>query len=157
MTLLLILQFTNANCVHEVRNDGYTCLLGKLNIISEDTAVEIFGNHLDGRLDDDIVQVFSINSTIQFISSAIFYKFEYLKDLVMTNVDSREIKRESFCNCYDLTGISFENNSLLEILARAFESCPQLKQLTVQNNLLTNLDDNAFYRLGNLEILNLPT
>lgn len=65
-------------CTYEMNNDGFCCHLGELYLDTENTVIQISGNHLDNLTDDEST---TINQLSTSFPEALFSKFTSLRFL----------------------------------------------------------------------------
>lgn len=117
----------------------------------------MLGNHLEGRLNEDIVVVqtgYDL-SMILFPPIGFGIYFPNMESFKMTACNLEYIKPNDFKDMTKLKEIHFTLNSIKEIPPATFDDLTQLENLQLDSNQLARLPDRIFHNLVNLETINL--
>lgn len=131
---------------------GYTCEVANLQFMAGD-ALQVTGNHLLGKGNDNVVTVEIVNSTVEVIPLQYFISFPILNRFYAQNVGISTLNR--LRNCLSLEFLFLSHNMLDTIRADTFADCANLRSIQLQNNLINNVERWAFRDATKLEVVNL--
>lgn len=156
----------------------YACNLENVVATSADDIIDLSGNHIGERTDEDVSQLIVFaQSTLEEIPSMIFDTFPNLelfnlylaqtrhvdmgncgtrlREIRINGNDIVRIQNGAFSGCTDIEYLQLIESNVFEIDEHVFDDIPNLIDLTILNNQLTDIQENLFLystRIENLRI-----
>jgi Leucine-rich repeat (LRR) protein len=111
----------------------------------------IGGDHLQDFTDENVTQVFFINSILSKVPREIFEKFSNLDFLSVANTQLTIISEQTFGDCGKVKKIDASNNKITKIIETSFKSCTDLEVLDVNGNPIEVVNGEIFFYDKNLK------
>jgi Leucine-rich repeat (LRR) protein len=170
---------TNLKCNYYQYEKNYACQVFGEKIQNEHEVVSFSGDHLRRKNDNSVSKLAFYQSTIQYIPTNLFSKFNnmqrfeceacYLKKIQRMDFKNAgklktlrlrtgsigKLQNETFYYCHDLESLNLQANMISEIELKAFKGLRHLKELHLQNNIIRSVTPGMFDDLINLSYLNL--
>lgn len=147
-------QIEELYCHYDMAGSEYFCDLTITNPNGVNNFKEINGIHLNGKSDEDVLNIYEKSESITLnVPSIICIKFKNLRKFILRSVNILRIEKESFENCKKLTYLDLRNNNIENIDAKSFENNLDLLELYLDNNQLSTLPENLFINQKDLRYL----
>lgn len=144
----------NLNCLFVEVSGVYRCYLRGITVDdNESQRINIQGNHMASRTDEDVIRVEIIDSTTPFIITEIFTTFENVEVLIITSSRLRRIQEDAFESANNLKTLAISDSLLESLDFGMFQGLTQLTTLSVYDGVLENVDEHAFDGLNSLGVL----
>lgn len=142
-----------ARCVfHQHTQIVYACRLENALLLNRHDGFTISGDHMQGRTDQDVTFLFTVNSTLVFVPLQIFDQFPRLTSIELVGVGLRELHLP-WRNCNNLASIRLENNNIRTFPAGIFEPCDVKTSIILIRCQIQEIYPMAFRGLSHLQYL----
>lgn len=142
-------------CDYDNINNVYSCNTDKFEINKENVVIEITGEHLAGKENEDVFELNISNSTTPFLTNSIFHHFEKLRNIKIVKSNLLSLSKGVFTGAEYLKKIFIQGNNIKSIKPNTFEGADNLNVLNLDNNQIEFVTPDAFNGLTYLQILNL--
>lgn len=133
---------------------GYTCTMRFLPYSRDLDPLNVTGNHLVGKTNDDVNRVFITQSGVLYVPSPMFDIFKNLQVVEIENVGLQFFNENSFINATKLKKFSSLRNKVLRLGAQGFIAAGEtLQELLLSTNTIEEIDADAFVGLEQLKEL----
>jgi hypothetical protein len=144
---------TNSKCKYLQNKEYYECQVSGQNIRKEHETILFSGDHLKENDDDSVNKLAFSKSTINYIPTNLFAKFNNLKWFECDACYLKKIEKADFKNAGNLEILRLKFGEIEKIQNDTFYYCPELKNLGLRSNIISRIELNAFAGLRRLEVL----
>lgn len=145
-SVTLICDFNNINLV-------YSCSTEKFVINKENVEVEVSGEHLANKANEDVFELNISNSNTPFLTNNIFINFEKLRNIKIVKSQLQSLSNGVFTGADYLKKVFIEGNNIKSIKPNTFVGADYLNVLNLDNNQIESVTPGAFNGLKYLQIL----
>jgi hypothetical protein len=117
----------------------YTCLINEASITTPDVLItlpEIKGEHMNGKSNDDVRQVFFSDTKVEYLPRGLKQIFPALKRLVVKNCGLECIWNEDLEGLEDLQVLKLKGNNLRSLPPDLFLGMHKLQSISFESNKL---------------------
>ncbi|CAG9811907.1 unnamed protein product [Chironomus riparius] len=132
-----------AHCRYEMTGI-YSCALMTHNPNGVNDFTEVYGEHVSGQNNSDVVQVTATFSNTRIIPTILCQQFSNLRTIALINSNVEDLSEESFTHCAHLEALSLHNNWIETIADFTFRNAPNLRNIDIGGNRIATLSPNSF-------------
>jgi hypothetical protein len=159
-TTALLISLGNAveiqvDCKFILYQGEYTCKLSEIEVPDDRNASFIIGgDHLSGAEDDDVKKILVTHSSIPFIITPLFAKFQSASLYINDNGGLKRIQSNAFLGARNLKVVVINKNENLRVIEpEAFVGLSQLLRLDLSSNSIESLDETSFSGLNEIQVI----
>lgn len=153
-----LVSFSNGDelkCKFEYFLSHYSCNVQDFIATKNHTTIErITGEHLTGKTNDDVENIFFEYQNVPYLPLGIDQRFTNLKTMSVINSSVEHINNDAL-KMTNLLELTFEFNYIKDIAENTFQNLRQLRSLNLASNHITKLHLNTFKNMNELKTLNL--
>lgn len=159
LKLLLIFSFSfftlassqSVSCDYQLSYGVYNCFLTIDNPNGFDDFTEIGGTHMEGKTDDDVLQIEIRSGTSSIIPRIVCDSFKFIDSITMKG--NRGIQRyteNTLSGCINLKDIYLQGNPIAEIHPHFLRNNINLNSVILSNLLVASLPEELFSTTTNI-------
>jgi Leucine-rich repeat (LRR) protein len=145
--LLFVSQSFAATCrYYESTSYQYYCEIINTSILLGEEDVEILGEHVTGKTDDEVVYLKAnrMSTKLKYFPGSFTRKFKNLEFFLLEGNDIQHFATDAFENCDKLEQIWLFSNEITSLPNQLFKNCRNLINLLLNDNQIKSLDENFF-------------
>jgi len=146
---------TNISCVYEDNRElidkaYYRCLIMHQSIL-KDAKLNIIGDHIDGKTNDDVAHVIFRNCSLDVVPKGLTQIFPNLKILSINSSELNKLSKEDLSEYKKIEGFLCENNKLEFLPGDLFDGFENLEWISFFKNKLKAIEPNIIDGLSKLK------
>lgn len=144
-------------CIYTLQGSEYRCTAQVIFVGDSRIISEVSHNHLAGKNDSDVTQLFIQNQVVGFIPHNVSDFFPILNRFDVNNASITELTRDSLKGLYRLRIFQVNVNQIEGIRGDIFMDNSELQQINLINNPIKHVAHRVFDHLTQLTYLNFQT
>lgn len=143
-------------CNYEEEDGIYQCNLSLGNVPLENANNPVGGVHMPSKTDNDVQKIYSVTIVSVHLLTSAFTTFKNLEIMEFTKSVVASMNNTNFFDCDKLKRFTLIGATRMEIInSRTFAACKNLDEINLSDNSIASLQNEAFFELGLLTILDL--
>lgn len=155
---------TELKCIFDFdENLNYNCYVKELELDVNERILEISGEHIQERNNNDVFMVHISSQHVKRIPNEVFLEFPYLQNfefyclMAGENCMNNSLFERVFFGANNLKTIIIVGSTITELPANVFRGAEGIDQLYVVNCNVNEVANTSFQGLHNLEVLDLSS
>lgn len=143
------------DCTFQIFGLSYRCKINKEEISESETEIELDGEHISGKSDQDVKEIHFKYCKMPRLPQTIINNFVNVVRLTVQSSNLKEIKKFDLQQFENLKKLNLNDNELQNLPEDLFEFTPKLEKISFACNQIENISEKVFDNLSNLKEINL--